>query len=353
MDIIFCLRQMVDLKASDLHLKAPTGPTYRVDGALNKNLSGPVTPEDVEKAFYEIATERQRMDFERDNELDFSYSIAGLARYRVNVQRQRGSLAMAFRLIPYTIPTTEELGLPEILKSLIEKPRGLIVVAGPTGSGKSTTLAAMVQYLNNTRCRSVTTIEDPIEYLYNDVNCVILQRELGADTKSFPEALTRALRHDPDVIIVGEMRDLDTVTTAIAAAETGHLVIGTLHTIDAPQTVDRLVDMFPPAQHHQVRSQFSQVIEAVVCQALLPRKNGKGRVAAFEIMLGNTAVRHLIREGKTHELHSIIQMNKNIGMQILDASLADLVTKGVVSEEEAILKSSNPERLRKLIEKPV
>jgi twitching motility protein PilT len=347
-----CLKQMVDMRASDLHVKAPTGPVYRVDGALCRDGCDNVTPEDVEKAFLEITKKYQRDEFEHNNELDFSYALPGIARYRVNVQRQRGSLAMAFRLIPYQIPTVEELELPAILKDLIMKPRGLIVVAGPTGSGKSTTLASLIQYLNNKSSCSVTTIEDPIEYLHNDVNCVILQRELGADTKSFPEALRRALRHDPDVIVVGEMRDLETVSTAMAAAETGHLVLGTLHTIDAPQTVDRLVDMFPHEQHHQVRAQFSQILEAVVCQSLIPRKSGKGRIAAFEIMLGNTAIRNLIREGKTYELHSIMQMNKNSGMQILDNALADLVTRGIVTEEEAMLKSSHRDRLKKLIEKP-
>jgi twitching motility protein PilT len=351
MDIMNYLSQMVDLRASDLHIKAPTGPVYRIDGALDKDRSHPITPEDVEMAFIKITTESQRNTFKLENELDFSYSIPGVARYRVNVQRQRGSLAIAFRIIPFKIPTAEELGLPDIIKRLVEKPRGLIIISGPTGSGKSTTLAAMIQHLNTTCFSSVTMIEDPIEYLFNDINCVILQRELGADTKSFPEALRRALRHDPDVIIVGEMRDYETVSTAIAAAETGHLVIGTLHTIDAPQTVDRLLDVFPPAQQHQVRAQFSQIIEAVVCQTLLPLKTGKGRVGAFEIMLANTAVRHLIREGKTHELQGIIQMNMSDGMQLLDSSLAELVLQGLVSREEAMLKSSNRDRLKNLIDK--
>jgi twitching motility protein PilT len=257
---------------------------------------------------------------------------------------------MVFRLIPFRIPTIDELGLPQILKELMLKPRGLIVVTGPTGSGKSTTLAAMVDYLNNTSRSRVITIEDPIEYLYKDNLCVISQRELGADTNSFDTALKHALRHDPDVIVVGEMRDLETMSTAIAAAETGHLVLGTLHTIDAPQTVDRMIDMFPPQQHMQVRLQFSQILVAVLAQALVPRASGHGRVGAFEIMLGTSAVSNLIREGKTFELPSIMQMSKAMGTQILDQDLAYLVKRGIITKEEAMLKTSHRERLDKLMD---
>jgi twitching motility protein PilT len=304
----------------------------------------------VEKVFDEITTEKQHEVFYKEHELDFAYGVPGLARFRVNVQRQRGTLSMVFRLIPFRIPTIEELGLPKILKELMMMPRGLIVVTGPTGSGKSTTLAAMVDYLNNTSFSRVITIEDPIEYMYKDNRCVISQRELGADTNSFETALKHALRHDPDVIVVGEMRDLETISTAIAAAETGHLVLGTLHTIDAPQTVDRMIDMFPPQQHQQVRLQFSQILVAVVAQALLPRAKEKGRVGAFEIMLGSTAVKNLIREGKTFELPSIMQMSKGLGMQILEQDLAYLVKRGIVTQEEAMLKTSHRERLAKIIE---
>jgi twitching motility protein PilT len=257
---------------------------------------------------------------------------------------------MVFRLIPFRVPSIDDLGLPPILKELILKPRGLIVVTGPTGSGKSTTLASMVNHLNNNSRSRVITIEDPIEYIYKDNLCVISQRELGEDTSSFDTALKHALRHDPDVIVVGEMRDMETVSMAIAGAETGHLVLGTLHTIDAAQTIDRMIGMFPSQQHQQVRLQFSQVLVAVIAQTLLPLASGKGRVGAFEIMLGSPAVSNLIREGKTFELPSIMQMSKGMGMQTLEDDLAHLVKCGAVTQEEAMLKTSHRERLEKLIE---
>jgi twitching motility protein PilT len=353
MDICECLKEMVQLNASDLHIKACTSPVFRVDGALHKNGFPELTPEDLQSILTQITNSKQRNEFDANNELDFSYAIPGTGRFRVNVERQRGTLAIAFRLIPFKIPTIEELELPPILKELIMKPRGLIIIAGPTGSGKSTTQAAMIQHLNKYGSNTIITIEDPIEYVHNDQNCFVLQRELGTDTGSFPEALRRALRHDPDVIVVGEMRDLETVSTAIAAAETGHLVIGTLHTIDAPQTVDRLVDIFPPTQHHQVRMQFSQIIEAVICQTLVPKACGHGRVGAFEIMIANMAIRHLIREGKSFELHNIMQLGTQEGMRLLDHDLADLVTRGIIKESEAMLKSSNRDRLKKYINQTV
>jgi twitching motility protein PilT len=353
LDINQLLKDMISHGASDLHIKSPIGPIFRIDGDLSKVENFPVTADDVEDAFCQIATEAQKSAFFAHNEVDFAYSIPGVARFRVNVHRQRGSLSIVCRSIPFKIPTIDELGLPLICKELIMKPRGLIVVTGPTGSGKSTTLAAMVQYLNKNSRKRIITIEDPIEYIFNDENCVISQRELGADTESFPIALKHALRHDPDVIIVGEMRDLDTISTAIAAAETGHLVLGTLHTIDASQTVDRLIDMFPAAQQGQVKMQFSQLLEAVLCQALVPKATGHGRVAAFEVMIGNTAIRNLIREGKTHEIPGVILLNRAFGMQSLDQHLASLVHKGLIKKEEAILKTSHPDALKKLIEKPL
>jgi twitching motility protein PilT len=349
MDINLCLKEMVTLGASDLHIKAPTPPVYRIDGLLQKNGFPAVTPQDVEKAFMDITVPKQRNEFENTNELDFSYSISGVGRFRVNVGRQRGTMAMAFRLIPFNIPTIDELGLPQILKELVMKPRGLIIVTGPTGSGKSTTQAAMIQYLNANGNQTIITIEDPIEYIHPDLNCFVLQRELGADTSCCAEALRRALRHDPNVIVVGEMRDLETISTAVAAAETGHLVIGTLHTVDAPQTVDRLIGTFPPEQHHQIRMQFSQIIEAVICQTLVPRASGKGRVGAFEIMIANMAIRHLVREGKIHEIHSAMQMGNSDGMQLLDRNLAELVSQGIIKNSDAMLRSSNRERLKKYI----
>lgn len=348
-DIDKLLNNMTTNGASDLHIKVPIGPIYRIDGDLNKDNSFELTPGDVEGIFGQIATASQKSIFYKNNEVDFSYSLPGVSRFRVNVHRQRGSLSICFRIIPFNVPLVDDIGLPKICKELIMKPRGLIIVTGPTGSGKSTTLAAMVQYLNKNAKKRIITIEDPIEFIYKDENCIISQRELGGDTDSFASALKHALRHDPDVIIVGEMRDLETVSTAITAAETGHLVLGTLHTIDAAQTMDRLIDMFPPSQQTQMRVQFSQILEAVLCQTLVPRATGTGRVAAFEVMIGNTAIRNLIREGKNHEINSVITLNQNIGMQTLDQNLATLVNQGSIKKEDALLKTSHPDVLSRMI----
>ena len=351
-DIDKMLNKMTTNGASDLHIKVPFGPIYRIDGDLNKDDCFEMTPRDVEDIFCQIASESQKSVFYQNNEVDFSYSLAGVSRFRVNVHRQRGSLSICFRIVPFSVPFIDDIGLPKICKELIMKPRGLIVVTGPTGSGKSTTLAAMVQYLNKNAKKRIITIEDPIEFIYKDENCIISQRELGGDTDSFASALKHALRHDPDVIIVGEMRDLETVSTAVTAAETGHLVLGTLHTIDAAQTMDRLIDMFPSSQQVQMRVQFSQILEAVLCQALVPKAAGSGRVAAFEVMVGNTAIRNLIREGKNHEINSVITLNQNIGMQTLDQSLANLVNQGLVKKEDAFLKTSHPDVFGRMIGKP-
>jgi twitching motility protein PilT len=352
LDVEKLLTDMLTKRASDLHLKSPTGPVYRIDGELNKDDSYLVTPQDVEDVFCKIATDAQKSTFYAHNEVDFAYSIPGVARFRVNVHRQRGTLSIAFRVIPFKIPTFEELGLPKICMDLVMKPRGLIVVTGPTGSGKSSTLAAMIQYLNKNARKRIITIEDPIEYIFNDEKCVISQRELGADTESFALALKHALRHDPDVIVVGEMRDLETMATAVAAAETGHLVLGTLHTIDASQTVDRLIDIFPPAQQSQMKLQFSQLLEAVLCQTLIPKAIGTGRIGAFEIMTGNPAIRNLIREGKTHELNGVMLLNQNSGMQTLDQSLVYLVNRGLINKSDAMLKTSHPDILSRMLIKP-
>lgn len=344
------LKIAVEKKASDLHLRVPNPPVLRIDGALKPQTDWPVLyNKAIEQILEEITTPEQREIFYAEKELDFAYSVAGVARFRVNVMKQRGSISIAFRQVPFEIRSIDELGVPKICKELILKPRGLILVTGPTGSGKSTTMAAMVDHLNKTDSRNVITIEDPIEYLYTNNRCIIAQRDLGDDTKSFSTALKHALRHDPDVILVGEMRDLETISTAISAAETGHLVVGTLHTTDAPQTIDRLIDIFPPDQQQQIRMQLSLVIEAVLVQTLLPKREGKGRVAAFEIMVANTAVRNLIRDKKAHELHNVMQLSAKDGMQTLDQSLAGLVRQNIVSLEEALLKSSNPERLQKLL----
>ena len=344
------LHLMVDKGASDLHLRVPSPPVLRIDGTLVPQEDLPsLTPQDIEEAFQNITNESQREAFNRELELDLAYSIADLARFRVSVMRQRGTMSIAFRQVSFDIPTIDELGLPQICKTLALKPRGLILVTGPTGSGKSTTLAAMIDYLNENEKRNIITIEDPIEYLYHNKKCLIAQRDLGDDTRSFNTALVHALRHDPDVILVGEMRDLDTISTAITAAETGHLVLGTLHTVDAVQTIDRVIDVFSPEHQHQIRLQLAQVLEAVLSQTLLPRAEGKGRIAAFEILVATPAVRNLIRTSKTYELPTAIQLGAKDDMQSLNQALAHLVTSCAVTVEEALLKSSTPEQLKKLI----
>ena len=350
MEIDGLLKLMVDKGASDLHITVPSPPVLRIEGELiaQEDLP-PVTPEDVESVFQQITTEEQRVAFARELELDFAYSIPGLARFRVNVLQQRGSMSLAFRLIPFKVPTIDELGLPPICKELILKPRGLILVTGSAGSGKSTTLAAMINHLNDTEKRNVITIEDPIEFLFRNKKCIIRQRDLGQDTKSFYTALIHALRHDPDVIVIGEMRDLPTISTAMTAAETGHLVLGTLHTIDAAQSIDRITDIFPAGQQQQIRLQLSQVIEAVLSQVLLSRIGG-GRIAAFEIMLATSGIRRLIREGKIFEIAANLEAGASEGKQTMDQALADLVRRNMVTEEEAMMKSSNQAKLNELLQ---
>ena len=344
------LRSMADKDASDLHIRVPGPAVMRIDGRLmpQEDLP-PIDPADVQEAFEQITTESQRAVFRQELELDFAYSIPDLARFRVNVMQQRGTMSIAFRRVPIEIPSIDKLALPQLCKKLVLKPRGLILVTGPTGSGKSTTLAAMINYLNKHERKNVITIEDPIEYLYKNQKCIMAQRDLGDDTKSFASALMHALRHDPDVILVGEMRDLDTIKTAITAAETGHLVLGTLHTIDTVQTVDRIIDAFPPEHQRQIRLQLAQVLEAVLSQTLLPRATGKGRIAAFEILVVTPPVRNLIRTSKSFELPSIMQLSAKDGMQTLNQTLASLVQTHAVTIEEAMLKSSNPEQLKKLL----
>jgi twitching motility protein PilT len=350
MEINELLKLMVDKGASDLHLKIPSRPVLRIDGALiPQDDLPPITVKAIEDIFERITVPEHRAVFLKTHELDFAYSIPGLARFRVNVLRQRGTMGIAFRYVPFTVPTIDELRLPQIFKDLILKPRGLILVTGATGSGKSTTMAAMINHLNENDRRSIITIEDPIEFLHSDKKCIVVQRDLGDDTESFSIALVHALRHDPDAIVVGEMRDLETISTAVMAAETGHLVLATLHTTDAPQTIDRIIDVFPHGQQGQIRLQLSQVIVAIISQTLLPRIGG-GRVAAFEIMLATNAVRNLIRQEKTFELSSFMQLSIKDGMQTLDQALADLVRSGVVSDEEALMKTSNPERLKKSLQ---
>jgi len=350
MQINELLRKMVERRASDLHLEVPSVPLFRIDGALvGTDEATPLSPEDIEVIFEEITTPKQRDAFQKQLELDFAYSIPGLARFRVNVLRQRGSLGIVFRLVPMKVFTIDELGLPQICKDLSLKPRGLILVTGATGSGKSTTQAAMIDYLNENSSRSIITIEDPIEYLHENKKCIISQREIGDDTLSISTALKHALRHDPDVIVVGEMRDLDTIATAITAAETGHLVLGTLHTVNAAQTIERIIDVFPANQQTQIRLQLSQVIEAILSQVLLPRATGEGRVAAIEILIGTTAIRNLIRESRTHEIPSVMEIGVKDNMQTMANVLVDLVKRNIITREEAMNSASNPEQLAKLL----
>ena len=341
---------MVKNKASDLHLKVPCPPVLRIDGELKLQTDFPgLSGIDIDQVLDTITTLHQREIFNKEQELDFSYSVPGIARFRVNALRQRGTSSIAFRLVPIEVPTIDKLELPQILKKLVLKPRGLILVTGHTGSGKSTTLAAMLNYLNEHQKCNVITIEDPVEFLHKDGKCIISQRDVGEDTHSFSTALVHALRHDPDVIVVGEMRDLDTISAAITAAETGHLVLGTLHTFDAPQSIDRIIDVFPPIQQSQIKVELSQIIEGVLSQVLIPRLTG-GRIAAFEIMIANTAVRNLIRESKIHQLHNVMQTASKEGMQTLNQDLARLVKKDIIAREEALNRSSNQEQLIKFLD---
>ena len=335
------LRVMVEKGASDLHLRVPSSPVIRIDGHLMP-LDGltAITSQDVEEALENITTETQRETFHEELELDLAYSIHGLARFRVNASLQRGTINLAFRKIPVQIPTIDELGLPDVCKTLVLKPKGLVLVTGPTGSGKSTTLAAMIDHLNKNETRHVITIEDPIEYLHSNDKCIIAQRELGDDTRSFASALKHVLRQDPDVILVGEMRDLESIATAVTAAETGHLVLSTLHTPNAPQTIDRIIDVFPPHQQTQIRTQLALALEGVLSQILLPKASGSGRVAVFEVMLATDAIRNLIREGKSEQIPTYIQTSGQCGMNTMDQRLDDLSRSGVIAWEEASVRMS-------------
>lgn len=320
----------------------------RIDGRLEPAHDERLSPERARELIAEILTPAQFEEFQRRLELDLAYSLPGVSRFRVNIYMQRGGIGAAIRTIPAAVPTIEQLRLPRILAHLASLPRGLVLVTGPTGSGKSTTLAAMVNHINRTRSCHVVTIEDPIEYLHHDDRCLITQREVGADTHSFNEALRHVLRQDPDVILIGEMRDHETISTAITAAETGHLVLATLHTVNAPQTVDRIVDVFPPHQQPQIRMQLSVAIEGVLSQTLLPRRDGNGRIAAVEVMTGTPAIRNLIREGKTHQIPSAVQSGSKDGMQTLNQALRQLVKQHLVSYEVALAQSSNPQELAQL-----
>src|SRR5512132_3073634 len=346
------LEQIAARDASDLHLTVDSAPVFRVRGELQR-LAGiePLTADDTLELIYRILSTEQQKQLEIARQLDFSHSVPGLARFRVNVYFQRETLGAAFRLIPDRIKSTDELGLPTVLRELAVRPRGLVLVTGPTGSGKSTTLATMIDEVNRTRSQHILTIEDPIEFLHTHNRCIVNQREIGQDATGFAEALRAALRQDPDVILVGEMRDLETIATALTAAETGHLVLATLHTQSAPGTIDRIIDVFPATQQSQVRAQLASSLEGVVTQTLLPTADGQGRVPALEVLLPDDAVRNLIRQAKIEQVYSVMQTNTARGMQTMEQALADLATRRVVTLDEALSRSSRPDQLMGILER--
>jgi twitching motility protein PilT len=341
---------LLDKHGSDLHLTAGSPPVVRVHGELAVVNEYPVlTPRALQGMVYAILPQKLRERFEQELELDMSYSLPGRARFRVNVFMQRDAVGAVFRVIPFEIMSIEDLGLPSVVADLARFPRGFVVVTGPTGSGKSTTLAAMVDVVNRERAGHIMTVEDPIEFLHKHKTCIVNQREIGADTHSFSQALKHVLRQDPDVILVGEMRDLETIGTAITAAETGHLVFATLHTQDAPQTIDRIIDVFPPHQQQQVRVQLSTTLQGVVTQQLLPTADGQGRLAAIEVMIATPGIRNLVREGKVHQIYSAMQAGGRYGMQTMDMSLAQHVKAGRITQQMAFERCHDPEELDRLV----
>ena len=350
-DLNVLLDRMIDRNASDLHLTVGSPPVYRINGVLTiADDSVPsLVPEDTRDMVFSILTQRQRKIFEDELELDISYSLLKKARFRVNVYLQRGSVGAAFRLIPFNIKSIEELNLPLFLKEFARLPRGLVLVTGPTGTGKTTTLAALIDLINSNRTDHIITIEDPIEFLHHHKKCIVNQREVGSDTRSFSNALKHALRQDPDIILVGEMRDLDTISTTITAAETGHLVFATLHTVDAVQTVDRIIDVFPPYQQQQIRIQLASVLQGVVSQQLLRTRDDRSRIVAVEVLVATPAVRNIIREGKTHQLLSTMQAGARHRMQTMDQAIAILLRKGLISRDIALSRASNPTEMEKLL----
>jgi len=350
MQIDDLLRIAMDRKSSDLHLKVGNFPHIRVDGELVPLNDQPrVTAEDMLSMAFSMMSNRQKQKFKENAELDMAYGVAGLGRFRVNVFQQRGTVGAVLRVIPFKVMTIRDLMLPPVLEKIALDERGLVLVTGTTGSGKSTTLAAMIDHINANETNHIMTIEDPIEFLHRHKKCMVNQREVGADTKSFNRALKSVLRQDPDIILVGEMRDTETMATALTAAETGHLVFATLHTQDAPQTIDRIIDVFPPYQQDQIRVQLSTTLMGVCTQQLLQTRDGRSRIVACELLIPTPAVRNLIREGKTHQIYSVMQTGTVHGMLTMDAALADLVRRGLISRELAERRSSTPEDLRRLL----
>jgi twitching motility protein PilT len=344
------LKAMIEKGSSDLHITTSSPPQLRIDGKLVPLKMPPLSPPETKQLCYSILTDAQKHKFEEHNELDLSFGVRGLSRFRANIFTQRGAVAGAFRAIPYKIKSFDELGLPKVVTALARRPRGLVLVTGPTGSGKSTTLASIIDFINTERNEHIVTIEDPIEYLHPHKNCVVNQREVGADTKSFQNALKYILRQDPDVVLVGEMRDLETIEAALTVSETGHLCFATLHTNSAVQTINRIVDVFPPYQQAQIRAQLSFVLEGVMCQSLIPRANGPGRVMSLEIMIPNPAIRNLVREDKIHQIYSQMQIGQDkFGMQTMNQSLASLYGRRMISMDDALGRSSDTEELKQMI----
>jgi twitching motility protein PilT len=345
------LRVMVERGSSDLHVTAGSPPQLRLDGHLVPLKTPPLSPVETKQLCYSVLTEEQKVKFENENELDLSFGVKGLSRFRANVYVQRGAVAGAFRAIPFKIMSFEELGLPQVVDDLCHKPRGLVLVTGPTGSGKTTTLASMIDKINSETRQHIVTIEDPIEYIHRNKLCVVNQREVGMDTKSFPTALKYVLRQDPDVVLIGEMRDLETIEAAMTISETGHLVFATLHTNSAVQSINRIIDVFPPHQQPQIRAQLSFVLQGVMSQVLLPRPDQPGRVMACEVMIPNHAIRNLIREDKIHQLYSAMQMGQGqSGMQTLNQSFYQLYMRGFVALEEILARSSDPAELQSMVD---
>ncbi|MBA3806588.1 MAG: type IV pilus twitching motility protein PilT [Acidobacteria bacterium] len=346
------LKKLIEMSGSDLHLTTNTPPQVRVHGELQPLTDvRTLTSADTKSLAYSVLTDAQKHRFEENLELDFSFGVRGLSRFRANLFNQRGAVGAVFRAIPYEIKSFENLGLPPVISQLCDKPRGLILVTGPTGSGKSTTLAAMLDKVNRERHEHIVTIEDPIEFLHSHKSCIVNQREVGADTKGFAEALRTALRQDPDVVLIGEMRDLETIESALRIAETGHLTFATLHTNSAASTINRIIDVFPSAQQSQIRAQLSLVLEGILCQSLIARSDNRGRAMALEILVPNTAIRNLIREDKVHQIYSMMQTGQGKhGMQTFNQSLATLYHKRLITIDVAMQRSSNPDELRELIE---
>jgi twitching motility protein PilT len=344
------LKAMLDKGASDLHITTGSAPQLRIDGDLVPLRTEAMTPIDTKTLCYSILTDAQKLRFEEDQELDLSFGVKNLARFRANIYMQRGAVAGAFRLVPFNIVPLEEIGLPPVVSELCERPRGLVLVCGPTGSGKSTTLASMLDRINQRHRSHIITIEDPIEYLHPHKNSLVNQREIGSDSQSFKRALKYILRQDPDVVLIGEMRDLETIEAALTIAETGHLALATLHTNNAIQSINRIIDVFSPHQQAQIRSVLAFVLEGVICQTLVPRASGSGRALACEVMIPNSAIRNLIREDKLHQIYSQMQIGQaKFGMQTMNQALADLVIRRIISVDEAMGRTSDPDELKTII----